>query len=323
MIAWATATTLLHAGCAVLYAVLAALILVQGRPSRTGLLLAGACVATTAWAASIALAQDAPFGLVVGVLDLLRPVAWFGFILHLYRRTIAGSRSHGRTAAVIGVMVILGTAVLLLRGESTANRAMTLWSIWVIARLGLAVCSVLLIENLYLNSPVDQRWHINLPCIALGALSVYDIALAADALLYRQLSPALFDGRAVAIALVAPLLAVAAARNRRAWAMDLYVSRTVVFHSATLVVSGVFLLGLVALRRGIPLFWRGLGRCRRNQPDLRGSGHARRAPHLALRALAAAHAARRTFLRPSLRLPAGVDALHHHPVRLGRLHSPA
>ena len=93
--------------------------------------------------------------------------------------------------------------------------------------------------------PADQRWHINLPCIALGALSVYDIALAADALLYHQLSPALFDGRAVAIALVAPLLAVAAARNRRAWAMDLYVSRTVVFHSATLVVSGVFLLGLV------------------------------------------------------------------------------
>jgi hypothetical protein len=313
MIAWATATTLLHAGCAVLYAVLAALILVQGRPSRTGLLLAGACVATTAWAASIALAQDAPFGLVVGVLDLLRPVAWFGFILHLYRRTIAGSRSHGRTAAVIGVMVILGTVVLLLRGESTASRAMTLWSIWVIARLGLAVCSVLLIENLYLNSPVDQRWHINLPCIALGALSIYDIALAADALLYRQLSPALFDGRAVAIALVAPLLAVAAARNRRAWAMDLYVSRTVVFHSATLVVSGVFLLGLVLSGEAFRYFgaaWGGVA-----EISLIFAGLVTLAVLLT--------AARRTFLRPSLRLPAGVDALHHHPVRLGRLHSPA
>ena len=42
-----------------------------------------------------------------------------------------------------------------------------------------------------------------------------------------------------------PLIAIAAARNRR-WAIDLHVSRDVVFHTATLVVSGVFLLGLAA-----------------------------------------------------------------------------
>ncbi len=46
---------------------------------------------------------------------------------------------------------------------------------------------------------------------------------------------------------------MAAARNRR-WAIDIHVSRDVVFHSATLVVSGIFLLGLAAtgeiFRRG-------------------------------------------------------------------------
>ena len=54
-------------------------------------------------------------------------------------------------------------------------------------------------------------------------------------------------------AIVAPLLAIAAARNR-SWAIDIHVSRTVVFHSATLVASGIFLLGLAAageiFRRG-------------------------------------------------------------------------
>jgi putative PEP-CTERM system histidine kinase len=246
MIDWSTATTLLHAGCAVLYLALAALILVQGRPSRTGMLLAGACITTAVWAAAIVLADHAPFGTAIAVLDLLRPVAWFGFVLHLYRRTLTGPGQHGRTFLLIGLLILLGAVVLVLSGGGAPLGALTFWSVWVVGRLGLAVCSVLLIENLYLNTPEEQRWHINLPCIALGALSVYDIALSADALLYRQLSVALFDGRAVAIALVAPLLAVAAARNRRAWAVKLRVSRTVVFHSATLVVSGIFLLGLVA-----------------------------------------------------------------------------
>jgi hypothetical protein len=56
----------------------------------------------------------------------------------------------------------------------------------------------------------------------------------------------LFDGRAIATGIVAPLLAVAAARNRSDWGVDIHVSRTAVFHSATLMVSGIFLLGLVA-----------------------------------------------------------------------------
>ena len=53
--------------------------------------------------------------------------------------------------------------------------------------------------------------------------------------------------------IAAPLIAIAAARDRR-WAIDIHVSRDVVFHSRTLVVSGVFLLGLAAtgevFRRG-------------------------------------------------------------------------
>ena len=251
---WLTSTVLLHAGCAVLYAGLAGLILVQGRPSRTGALLAGACLATAAWATAIALADSAPFGPMVAVLDLLRPVAWFGFVLHLYRRTLVGPGQHGRIFLVIGLLIALGVAVLVHGSGGAPLGALTLWSVWVVGRLGLAVCSLLLIENLYLNTPQDQRWHVNLVCIALGATSVYDIALSADALLYRQLSVALFDGRAVAIALVAPLLAVAAARNRRAWAVRLRVSRSVVFHSATLIVSGIFLLGLVVAGEALRYF---------------------------------------------------------------------
>ena len=54
------------------------------------------------------------------------------------------------------------------------------------------------------------------------------------------------------IAIAAPLIALAAVRNRR-WEIDIHVSRDVVFHSSTLIASGIFLLALAADRRGVPL----------------------------------------------------------------------
>ena len=111
----------------------------------------------------------------------------------------------------------------------------------------------MLLENLYFNTPSDTRWHINLLCVALAGLFLYDLVLYADAVLFHRISQPLFEGRASATALAAPLIAIAAARNRR-WAIDIHVSRDVVFHSATLVVCGVFLLGLAVtgeiFRRG-------------------------------------------------------------------------
>src|SRR6516162_3656654 len=146
---------------------------------------------------------------------------------------------------MLGLIAVLVVAVIALLSRGSPGTVALMWYAEVVARLGVSVWSVLLIENLYLNTPEDARWHINLPCIALGALAIYDIAISADALLFRRISVILFDGRAIATAIVAPLLAVAAARNRSSWGVDIHVSRTAVFHSATLVVSGIFLLGLV------------------------------------------------------------------------------
>ena len=77
--------------------------------------------------------------------------------------------------------------------------------------------------------------------------------LYADSVLFHRLSFALLEGRAPAIMLAAPLIALAAVRNRR-WAIDIHVSRDVVFHSFTLIGSGIFLLAIALIgevfRRG-------------------------------------------------------------------------
>ena len=56
------AIVVLHGACAVVYALLAALILARPPLSRTGAWLAFACAATAVWAATFALAWHIPIG---------------------------------------------------------------------------------------------------------------------------------------------------------------------------------------------------------------------------------------------------------------------
>ncbi len=243
---WVDTTFVLHAGCALLYAVLALLILLRGRRGPTALLLAGGCLATAVWAAAVASMSLLPAAPAAFALDLLRPVAWLAFALHLYRRAAVGGRRSSQILLMLGLLAILVLAAVLLFGRHAASGTFNLRLIWVLALMGLAIGMLLVIENLYLGTPEEFRWYINLPCIALGGLALYDIVLAGDTLLYRTISPPLFDGRALATAVVAPLLAMSAARNKRNWNVDLYISRTTVLHSATLIIAGIFLLGVVA-----------------------------------------------------------------------------
>jgi len=245
---------LLHAGCAALYLGLAALMLVRWPPSRTGVWLAGACLVTAAWAAAVAVAawRDSAGGVALW-LEIARSAAWYGFILHLYRRTVAVHRQLRQVFTTMGLLALLLVGGLPLIDVLSSQPDASLFSLGTAIRLGFAVGNILLLENLYFNTPRDARWHINLICVALAGLFVYDLVLYADAALFRRVSAPLFAGRASVTALAAPLIALAAARNRR-WAIDLHVSREVVFHTATLVISGVFLLGLAAtgeiFRRG-------------------------------------------------------------------------
>jgi putative PEP-CTERM system histidine kinase len=236
---------IVHAICAAAYLALSALILVHARVSRTGQLLAAAALMTAVWAGAVALHSEAPLTGAAGAFDLLRSVAWYLFVLHLFRRSTTAKSDLGQAFSMMAFVALLVTGVTLLVERPLVGGAVSLWSAGIAVRLGLAVCNILLIENLYRNVREEARWFINLPCVALGALFMYDIVLSADAVLFHRVSSVLFDGRAVATSMVAPLLAVAAARNR-GWDIDIHVSRSAVFHSATLIGSGIFLLGLAA-----------------------------------------------------------------------------
>ncbi len=247
------AIVLLHGVCAMVYGLLTALLLARQPVSRTGAWLAFACAATAAWAATFVIAWQIPIGRLGGWMEVGRSAAWYGFILHLYRRTTAANEqltAAFKTMGLLALLMLLGTPLVdFLAAPGTSS----LQSFNTAARLGFAVCNLLLLENLYFNTPPESRWNINLLCVALGGIFLYDLLLYADAMLFHQLSFALLEGRAPAVTFAAPLIAVAAVRNRR-WAVDIHVSREVVFHSFTLIGSGIFLLAIALIgevfRRG-------------------------------------------------------------------------
>ncbi len=119
----------------------------------------------------------------------------------------------------------------------------SLLSLPIAIRLLVCISELLLIENLFLNLPENSRWHVALPCVLLAGLTCFDILVVADTALFGRPSLPLASARAIAMIVVAPLLVLAALRGQR-WNEPIKLSRTAVFHSATLILSGSVLLSL-------------------------------------------------------------------------------
>jgi putative PEP-CTERM system histidine kinase len=235
------ASPVLYAGCAVACLAWALLALGCGR-GRGAWLPAVTCIAAAAWAASIALAPFDAFRGLSGALEVVRAALWFTLLLSA-GRYIGGKRSASllRNFALAGGLAMVLALAMLFPAVTQALTSPLLGSPAVLTRLALVLLVVLLAENLYRNADDAARWHVVLPCIALGGLAAFDVLLYAQAALSRSLSPAMADARAVLTALAMPLLVLGAVRDRR-WRRNPPVSREVVFHGATLLVAGSFLL---------------------------------------------------------------------------------
>lgn len=230
----------LFAACAAAYLILAGVIAARSR-HLTGWLLIGCCAVTAAWAAANAAGPGGSWTGLPSALELLRALAWYGFVLHLYRRSVSADGA-GRAFVLVGALAILLSAGAVGAEWLYGPPRPSLLSLGILARLVIAVCELLLIENLYFNLPDHARWHVALPCVALGALAGFDILLCADLVLFQAPSVSLSGARTVGMIIIAPLMAAAAARQER-W-QALRMSRTAAFHSATLILSGAVLLSL-------------------------------------------------------------------------------
>jgi len=103
------------------------------------------------------------------------------FILHLYRRSVAV-----RGQLIAGVLDdgLAGAAggrrprVDQFDRKSGADHALADWCRRATWHRGVQHPVA---GNLYFNTPPDARWHINLLCVALGGMFLYDLVLYSDA----------------------------------------------------------------------------------------------------------------------------------------------
>ncbi|HEU4842755.1 MAG TPA: PEP-CTERM system histidine kinase PrsK, partial [Burkholderiaceae bacterium] len=216
-------------GSAALAFVLLFLLLLQKSTSRRhGAALGCACLLTAAWAAGAALSAGRPAAPALQWLELLRTGAWLLFLqrlLYQERRMPAGLLA-GAVVLAVAVAVGMGAQFWPTAPEEGGGRGAML----AIIHVSLAVLGMLLVEHLYRNTPPAGRWGIKFACLAIGALFAFDFYLYSDALLFRHINTEIWAARGLVTALCAPLIGIAAARNR-AWAPQLMLSRQILFRS--------------------------------------------------------------------------------------------
>ena len=232
---------------AVAYAFLLVLLLLSGRANTIKTLLICVCACTAGAAAAVAFGFSDILGLSGAIIELATAGSWCGFVLYLlYEQGAKKSQTFIFICLVATVTVLMSLGFAVFVPDAFQEGYIALAGTGAIySRLGLAVIGLLATENFYRNTATESRWHINLLCVGLAGMFVYTIAIYADALLFRRVSELLWVGRGIVMVVAAPLFAVAAARNRD-WAIDIHVSRAAVFHTTTLIGSGIFLLALAA-----------------------------------------------------------------------------
>ena len=223
---------------ALLFFALLLLVAIGWRRRRQSGFLILACFFSVLWAAAAAITSIAPRLDIdyLFVLEVLRDAAWLQFLIAVLDGAERGLVSTRLRLAAWGVPALILAAGLFPNISGMAPR-----ELMVPAAILLSLFGLLLVEQVYRNSDPLTRRPIAFLTIAVGGIFAYDLFLYSSALLTSSIDGGIWASRGFANALVVPLLAVAARRNRD-WPVQMFVSRQAVSFSATLFGAGVYLL---------------------------------------------------------------------------------
>ncbi|WP_426194695.1 XrtA/PEP-CTERM system histidine kinase PrsK [Massilia sp. DWR3-1-1] len=218
-----------------------------GRGRSQQITLPLACVATALWAGVVAweASRQILWSPLSGVLEVVRDGAWALFLVVLlghWRRPEGGVRR----SLVIGAafyLALLAMLVLWMAGLGQPALGI-LGSLPVLASfVGLSVFGMLLVEQVYRNKTIEERWAIKFVCLGVGGMFAYDFYMYSNTMLFREPNPDVWTARGVVNLLTVPLVAMSMARHK-SWTTSFSVSRRVVFHSAALFGSAIYLLAM-------------------------------------------------------------------------------
>lgn len=179
------------------------------------------------------------------VAEILRYVVWGVFLQTL--AGVAGGGDHHQTflrrvyagAGIYTALVLGGSILLPLGGDWVTPEDYFL--LYMTSHLLFPIAGLAVVEHLVRAADARCRWEMKFLFLAVVGVLTYDVFLYSGALLFGNLNSELWQARGWVNAAAVPVLAIAIARNR-GWTSAMFLSRDVVFHSATLMVSGVYLI---------------------------------------------------------------------------------
>jgi putative PEP-CTERM system histidine kinase len=217
----------------------------QGGKGRPFLLL---IAATLIWSALLTLSQieaSSAFEMVI-VSELIRYFTWF-YVLQsaagLYRErpfklniTLALSPLNILLLFVV-CLITLGLNSFLVQFFDITNASFIQFS-WLLL---FSIIGLVLVEQLFRNTTASSRWLVSFLCLSAGAIFIYDFFVFSNALLIGTLDYEFWSARGLVNVFIIPTLLIAATRNP-VLASNIHISRQFVYHSATLLAAGVYLV---------------------------------------------------------------------------------
>jgi putative PEP-CTERM system histidine kinase len=218
--------------------------------------LAAASATSLLWSLSVGFR---PFIGALGLAtEVLRDFAWLGLmfaILKGYRPADATIPSHLRILFWLALAITASLIASLVIPEFWLALPTLKASSVYLGMVSLAVLGLVMVEQVYRGSLPEYRWSLKFLSLGLGGLFAYDFYLYANALLFQQLDREMWAARGLASLVIVPLIAISFARqSSEAPGTNVTLSRRVMFHGASLVGAGVYLLLMAAAGYYIRIF---------------------------------------------------------------------
>lgn len=208
-------------------------------------------IVSTLWAAAgllYAFSGNALALVTASLADVTKYGAWYVFLV-----TLLAPTSHSDTRpflpswlpAICWFLVITGIGLQFSVALSYISPEEWL-RVLIFHGLAEAVIGLVLVEQLFRTVSEDSRWNIKPLCLALLFQFSFDVYLFSDAMMFSRIDGDALIVRGFVHALTVPLLMLATDRARD-WTSKIHLSQKVAFHSATLLLAGLYLLFTAAV----------------------------------------------------------------------------
>jgi len=234
-----------------LFLVLGLVMLTGQRDNLPKTMLAVASLVSAVWSGTVT--YQAAFGGLLSstlLLELLRSLAWFAFLLVMLRTAYKSSDKVNKNFKItfIGLSVFIVGMMLLALYRISGGSLFELiaGNDVLIGHLLISIGGLVIIEQLYRNTSEEHRWALKYLWIGIGAMFAYDFYMYSDAFLFQRIDNELWNARGFIHAMVVPLIGVAIKREMQ-WSLgddsiDIFLSRRMVFHTTTLLAAGIYLV---------------------------------------------------------------------------------